>query len=263
MITAMIVDDENLVRMGLRKTIPWSDLGIDIVAEAEDGERGLEAALHHRPDLIITDIKMPFMDGVEFMRRVRENGLDAQFIVLSGYSDFEYAKGAIRYGAMDYIVKPVENGKLVEALNRIRDRLLYQKTVTRIGKEKLIADLIAVLRKIRVQKTKVTSKTVEQALDWIHEHYAEEISISSLALRLHISPSYLMHIFKENMHEPIGDYVTAYRMEQAKAFLSLGTYKIYEVSDRVGYSDSRYFGQLFKKHTGLTPREFLKSEMYK
>lgn len=262
MITAIIVDDEFLVRLGLQRTIPWEQLGIKLIGEAEDGEAGLALALDRMPDLIITDIKMPFMDGIELMKQIKERRLPAHFLVLSGYGDFEYAKSAIRYGAAEYILKPVENDKFVEALNRVCEHIAQAKTLARIGKEKLIADLLAALKKVRASKTKPSSRAVEQALEWIREHYAEDLTINSIAAALHISASHLMHLFKENLHTTLIDYLTAYRMERAQSLLCEGSYKIYEVSEKVGYSDSRYFGQLFKKHTGLTPREYIKSKLY-
>ncbi|UVI29749.1 response regulator transcription factor [Paenibacillus spongiae] len=262
MIKALIVDDEYLVRLGLRKTIAWERLGIEIVGEAEDGQTGLEEALKHRPEIIITDIKMPFLDGIEMMKQVKDSRLDVSFIVLSGYGDFEYAKGAIRYGAAEYLLKPVENDKLEEVLERVVGRIAGERTVARLGKEKVYANLVAVLKTVRMRKTKSASPLIDQAVAYIHGHYAEELSIAAIAEQLHISPSYLMHLFKEDMHCTVVDYVTEYRIGQAKRFLKERTYKIYEVSAMVGYQDHRYFGQLFKKATGLTPREFVKSTLY-
>jgi two-component system response regulator YesN len=258
----MIVDDEYLVRLGLQRNIPWQELGIRVVGEAEDGESGLELIMELKPDLIITDIKMPFMDGIELMERARERRVSAQFIVLSGYGDFEYAKNAIRFGAAEYILKPVENAKFVEAVARVRDRIASDRTVARLCKEKLVADLVTVLKAVRTRRARPVSRTIDQAVQWIEEHYAEDLTVQSIALALHISPSYLMHMFKESMQTTILDYLTAYRMERAKRLLLERDYKVYEVSEKVGYGDSRYFGQLFKKHTGLTPREYIKSEMY-
>jgi two-component system, response regulator YesN len=262
MIKSLIVDDEYLVRIGLRQTIPWSSLGIEVVAEAEDGQSGLELALEHRPDIIITDIKMPFMDGIEFMRRVRESGLDANFIVLSGYGDFEYAKGAIRYGAVEYLLKPVENEKIVDALQQSIQRLRRDQTVLDLGRRKLLSDLVGLLKAIRNKKTKATVRLVEEAVAFLQCHFADNLTVNDIAVHLQISPYYLMHLFKEDLHVTLIDYLTSYRIEQAKRFLNTKNYKIYEVSQLVGYTDPRYFGQLFRKHTGMTPREYIKSSIY-
>ncbi|MFD0714358.1 response regulator [Paenibacillus sp. GCM10027626] len=262
MIKALIVDDEYLVRLGLRKTIAWEQLGIEIVGEAEDGLTGYEEAMKCKPELIITDIKMPFMDGIELMKKVKDSKLEASFIVLSGYGDFEYAKGAIRYGAVEYLLKPIENVQLEEVLHRVVERIAGERTVVRLGKEKVLEDLVTTLKKVRMQKSKPSSKLIDDALAYIHNYYAEELSIASIADHLHISASYLMHLFKEAMQCTVIDYVTEYRMSEAKKLLKTRNYKIYEVSTLVGYQDHRYFGQLFKKATGLTPREFVKSTLY-
>jgi two-component system response regulator YesN len=262
MIKALIVDDEYLVRLGLKTTIPWTDLGIEIVGDAGDGETGLEMTLEHRPDLIITDVKMPFLNGIEFMKRVSESRLSASFIVLSGYGDFDYAKSAIHYGAVEYILKPIENEKLIEVLRRVKSRIVEERTLARLGQVKVVGDLLTVLKQIRIKKTKLTSKLTEEAIHYIQSNYAEDLSVASIAGSLHISASYLMHVFKEETQQTIVDYVTEYRMEQAKALLKVRKYKIYEISEMVGYRDPRYFGQLFKKWTGMTPKDHIKSKLY-
>ncbi|KIL38637.1 hypothetical protein SD70_25030 [Gordoniibacillus kamchatkensis] len=258
----MIVDDEYLVRLGLRTTIDWPRYGFELVGEADDGETGLEMAVKLRPDIIVTDMSMPFLDGLGFMEQLRSRRIDSKIIVLSGYDDFQYAKGAIKYGVSDYIVKPVENVKLVAAAVKLAEEIRQERLSESLGKTKLIEDLVAVLKKIRNRKSAGVTKTVAAAIRYIESHYGEELSVSRIADSLFISPSYLMHIFKENTGQTVNDYITAYRMEKAKQLLSTQNYKIYEVCERVGISDPRYFSQLFKRHTKLTPKEYMISRYY-
>jgi len=262
MVKILIVDDEYLVRHGLRETIPWAELGIQIVGEAENGKKGWEAALQYQPDIILTDIKMPVMDGIEMMRMIRDSGMKPSFIVLSGYGEFDYAKGALRYGAVEYILKPVENEDLLTTIIQVREQISREQIISRIGKEKLIDDLLVLLKAIRTKKTRLSSQIVADALAYIHEHYAEDIAIEDLARHLMISPFYLMRLFKGNMNTTLIDYLIEYRIEQAKSLLKERKYKIYEVGHKVGYSDSRYFGKLFKRATGLTPLEYMKNVFY-
>lgn len=112
----MIIDDEYFVRMGIRETIDWAVHGVEIVGEADNGTQGLELACRLKPDIIITDIRMPGMNGLDFMRCCREKGLHSRIIVLSAHEEFNYAKTALQQGASDYLLKPVLNEQLIEAV---------------------------------------------------------------------------------------------------------------------------------------------------
>jgi len=114
----MIIDDEPLVRQGLQKLIPWEVHGVSICAEASNGEEGLSILLAQKPDLVILDIRMPGLDGVEVAQQARGAGYDGKFIVLSGYADFSYAQHAIAFGASEFLLKPVSKNALLNAVQR-------------------------------------------------------------------------------------------------------------------------------------------------
>ncbi|MGE5599092.1 MAG: response regulator, partial [Bacteroidota bacterium] len=126
-LSLMIVDDEFLVRIGIRETIPWGEHGFFIAGEAENGEEGLELAKRIQPDIIITDIRMPNMDGLEFMSRLKEEGIDAKVIVLSGYDEFDYAREALKYGALAYLLKPIENHQLLETVRNAGQTIIKER----------------------------------------------------------------------------------------------------------------------------------------
>ncbi len=260
--TVLVVDDEYLVRYGLRTTIDWERHGLELVGEAEDGEAGLELAVKHRPDIIVTDMSMPFLDGIGLMEQVRARGIGSKIIVLSGYDDFQYAKGAITHGASDYMLKPVENDHFISVVSRLADSIRRERLSEKIVRQKLLGDLAALLRQLRNRKTAGNVKVVDQAIRYIQAHYAEDLTVKRIADRLYVSPSYLMHAFKESTSETVNDYITSCRIGKAKELLRTGRYRTYEVCERVGIRDPRYFSQLFKKHTGLTPRDFVKSSFY-
>ena len=119
MLTVLIVDDEIMARRGVAQGVDWERLGCRVAGEAANGEEGVALAEKLRPGLIITDIRMPRMDGVEMMNTLRARGCDAHVIVLTAYSDFPYVRGALKFGADDYLLKPFRNRELENAVQAI------------------------------------------------------------------------------------------------------------------------------------------------
>lgn len=256
--SVLIVDDEYLVRLGLRTTIEWAKHGYILAGEAENGEEGLELALKLRPDIIVTDVSMPFMDGIEFMEQLRLQGMESKIIVLSGHDDFQYAKGAITYGASEYILKPIENSSFIAVVNEVAESIRKERLSEQLGKKKLVADLAVILKEVRNRKSASTPKIVEEAKRFIQQRFAEELTVSRIAEELFISPSYLMHNFKQHTGMTVNDFITECRINKAKQLLVTQNYKIYEVCEQIGIGDTRYFSQLFKRYTNHTPREYAK-----
>ena len=145
----MIVDDEPIIRKGLKKIINWEEYGFNIVCEARDGEEALELLKEHSIDFIISDIKMHKITGIELLRAIRENGLDTLVVLLSGYDEFSYAQEGIRLGAFDYILKPLDSQKLKNILINVYKKLAmkekkdHEYNVNKIiSGEKILYDLL-------------------------------------------------------------------------------------------------------------------------
>ena len=146
----MVVDDEYYVRLGIRETIDWGSYGVELVCEAEDGRKGFELALRFLPDIIITDIKMPGIDGLEFVEKCREAGIQSQFIVLSAHEEFSYAKTALKYGASDYLIKPIHNDQMIEAVIKAGKKAIQQNE-TRSYYKKLESGISMVKEKALIE----------------------------------------------------------------------------------------------------------------
>ena len=122
MLKVLIVDDEPLVRRGIVLGVDWSARGCVVVGEAANGEEGLAAVERYKPNLIITDVRMPRMDGIEMMNRLRSAGCRAHVIVLTAHSDFSYARSALQFGADDYLLKPFRDQELMAAIDKVRQK---------------------------------------------------------------------------------------------------------------------------------------------
>ena len=128
MLKVFLVEDETVIREGLRDRIPWEQYGYRFVGEAADGEVALPLIRKTRPDVLITDIKMPFMDGLTLCKLVKKELPDIKIVILSGYDDFNYAKQAINIGVEDYLLKPITKNAFIERLEEIHNRYEHEKT---------------------------------------------------------------------------------------------------------------------------------------
>lgn len=123
MMKVLVVEDEEMIRKGIVLAVDWAALDCVVVGEASNGEEGLQAAERYAPTLIITDLKMPKMDGIEMLRRLREAGNNAFVIILTAYDSFAYAQSALRLGAVDFLLKPFHDGELEQAVQALRRRM--------------------------------------------------------------------------------------------------------------------------------------------
>ena len=245
----VVVEDETMARKGIILTIDWSALDCVIVGEAANGEEGAELVKRLSPDLVVTDVKMPRMDGVEMITKLRAEGCQARFIILTAYSDFKYAQSAVKLGVSDYLLKPLKDGDLEQAVTRIIAQLEERDQIRQKEEEET-----PVFRFNAGRKAK--NKYVEQAIKYICEHYKEDINISTVAEQLQISEGYLSRVFKKETDYTFTTYLSHYRMKVAMELLKEGKLKVYEVADSVGYSDTAYFSAQFKKVVGIAPSEY-------
>lgn len=246
MLKVLVVEDEEMIRKGIVLAVDWAALDCMVVGEAANGEEGLAAAQRLEPSLIITDLKMPKMDGLEMIRQLREKGNNAYVIILTAYDSFSYAQTAIRLGAVDFLLKPFHDGELEQAVVALRQRMEEKK---KVSTETWAPDTGL--------KKGDKSKYVLQAMDYIGEHYANpNISVGEIAENLGISEGHLSHLFKKETDDTLLHYLTRYRIHKAMELLKDCRLRVYEVAEQVGYRDITYFSATFKKVVGVSPSEY-------
>lgn len=259
MLKVLIVEDEGIIRKGLEVAIDWLALGCVVVGTAQNAKEGLGLIEEKEPDVVLTDICMPQMTGLEMI----EEGLKTHFfysIVLTGYTEFEYAQQALRMGVSDYLLKPVDEDELKKVLEKIRKQIQKNKeykNIEEVSQHKVYtAD-----NEWRIFETaeKSVDIYVKRTYDMIKKHYTEKLSINNVAEELNVSPSFLSRRLKANLHATFVDVLNQYRVKQAIRLLNKGTMRVYEISDYLGFSEYKYFSSVFKKYTGATPTEFVKN----
>jgi two-component system response regulator YesN len=258
MIRIVIVEDEALVKKGLRLTTDWQGFGCEVVGEASNGFEGIEVITRLKPDIVITDIRMPGLDGLQMIEALTGRA-DAEYIIISGYSEFEYARQAVRFGVKDYLIKPINDDELADAIQKACGAVRNKKKLIRIesGMEG-IADSKVMLFKEYFSEGARTGRSyyVEKMIKYISDNYQKNINVRDVAESLSMSESHISRLFKSEVGHTFVDYLTYYRIKKAIGYLKDPDVKIYEIAEKIGYRDQRYFSVIFKKLVGVTPTEF-------
>jgi len=237
--TAVIIDDEPLARELLTSYVEWADLSIQVIDTCEDGLQALARIRELLPDIVLTDLIMPGLDGIALIEKLREEELDCEVIIVSVSSDFAHAQRAVQLGAFDYLLKPIGAETL---------RACLAKCVRKLDKARHAA------RMQTLPVVKHYSIYTQRALRHIHAHYRDPIQLSTVAEAVGVSRSHLSKVFKEDTGSAFNEYLIAYRMNAAHALIREGKYKVYEVATMVGYTDVVHFSKMFKKMFGIAPK---------
>ena len=269
MIPVMIVDDEKLTIEDLSTLVDWQACGYEIVAKTFNGKRGIRMFEEFHPQLILTDIRMPFMDGIRMCEEIRKKDPEVQIVLLTAYEEFEYAKAAIRLGVTDYLIKSeITEENFTVFLQEMRTRILRRRR-----EKEFLGDSVAVsyisageqedLSAADLQGTSSErfSRPVESAVSYIRRHYANpDLSMDEIAEHVRLSSGYLSANFKKEVGITVKNYITDVRIDAAKKMMDAGNYRIYEISQAVGYRSSQYFSQAFQKKTGIFPKDYRRGE---
>ncbi len=357
MYTVLLVDDSEVALLEWKRMKRWGEsCGFTVYAEARDGYQALKRLEEHPVDLVITDIRMPKVDGIELLQKVMERKLAKLVVFASDYCDFSYARQGIVLGAFDYIVKPVTEEDLARLLKRVAAELaeinenrqylkqleeeleraaflhyseyefqqlaaailagdpttgttarkviaaladsleppkivlIVQKglgeIIDRVAHElpwlerfadlnrlrrfdcgndqnvvamaeqfgSLTADLAATVKRLSFGER---SGIVAQVSDYVLEHIDRAITLQSLSEALFLHRSHVSEVFREKTGQRVSQYITLVKLERAKKLFSDGALLTYQVAEQLGYKDVEYFSRLFKKHTGVTPSQYL------
>ena len=235
----MVADDESYMLEAMEKLIDWKRLECQLIYKAENGQELLEQIKKEAPDIVITDIKMPLMSGIQVAQYVYEHMLPVKVIILSAYTDFEYAQEAIQYDVCGYIVKT----SVIEMLPGMIKKAIRKLSVPMEGEKESVEyhmdDIFG-----RLQK-------------YIEEHYMDKLTLQQIAQDIHANGSYLSRLYKMKTGQNLFDIINKKRLEKAKEYIRQGN-KIYEIAQKVGFDDVSYFSRVFRKYEGCSPREYEK-----
>ena len=244
MYRVVLVDDERLIVRGLSSVVPWAELGCEVAGTAYDGQGGLELIRSLKPDIVLTDIRMPNMDGLTMLAALRSEFPRIQTSVLTAYRDFDYARQALTLGVCRYLLKPSNLEELKEAVRT------------------MVARLDAVLPEPKGEPEEETVRAagnhlVRAALAYMKEHCSEQhLSLGEVADHVYVSQWHLSKLLNRETGQSFFDLLGSLRIGRAKELLADPSMRILDVAEATGFSDVAHFSRSFKRIAGCTPGEY-------
>ena len=239
MIDIVICDDEVILRNGLKSWVEKSGLPLKVSGTAGNGPQALELIAKQKPFIALMDVNMPGMAGLDVIEEIQNRGIGTRFIIISGHDEFQYARRACHLGVVDYLLKPIDRGELVE---------LLKKVLEQIRKEQLT-------QKVFVEKEDTTK---EKILGYIQDHFTEQqFSLRQLAEEFHLSQSYVTRLIKQETGSSFSELLTRMRIDRAVSLLVQSPdMKLVEIAERTGFSSQHYFSRVFKEKIGFSPADY-------
>lgn len=247
MLDIIVVEDEAPIRDWIAYTISNISNEFNVLASASNGKEAYELALNLKPKVIISDIKMPIMGGIELTKKIKEVFPDIYVILLTNYAEFSYAKEAISCGVYEYIVKSdIRPKELKEILDKVNESVkeLEKNKISRLQKESTLSE-----------SKDGYSKTIKKSIDYIHKNYKQHISLQDISNYVFLSHEYFSRLFKEEVGENFSSYLTNYRMKKAESLIKNTDMKISQIAIEVGYTNASYFSRSYKKFKGISPED--------
>jgi len=246
MIGFVVAEDEALLRQNLIKKILAADPALRCFGAASDGEDALALVNKTIPQILVTDIRMPVMNGLELIEKSLQFNPSLGVVIVSGFDDFPYAQRAIRLGVSDFLLKPVQTEELVVALRRLIHQIDAEASKAEqefgLGDHRLLESL---------------AEYADAMEAWLRAHLSEEVHLGEVCARLKLKPSYAVKIYKKCKGVTPMRHLTVLRVRHASHLLvNSPTLQIKQVAHLVGFDDPLYFSRVFNQETGHTPSEW-------
>lgn len=242
-VTIVVAEDEPFIRRSIVRKIRAVGGPFQVIGQAADAEEADRMVRELRPDVLVTDIRMPPGDGLGVARELAGRFPTLQIIVVTGYDEFEYARDALRFGVRDYLVKPVDVAQMGAALARAAEQLEYEHA--------------QVEGRLRQDPAHDGEATCRAAVTYIGEHYRERLSVAAVAAALGYSPDHLTRLFVRHRSIHPRRYIAELRIREAVRLLRAHPeILVAQVGSLVGYSDPAHFSRVFKRLTGESPQSF-------
>ncbi|MDD2429412.1 MAG: response regulator [Eubacteriales bacterium] len=242
MYRVVLVDDEQFILNGLINVFPWGDYDCQIIGTAGDGQQGLELVRREQPDILLTDIQMPGIDGLKMAAALKSEYPAMQIAVLTAFRDFDYARRALHIGVSRYLLKPSNMEDLHEAF-------AFMTLQKNAEQETAPGDTAAVC-------DEAGGFVLNAAIRYIEENYADKLTLSQVADSVYISQWHLSKLINGRLNKTFYDVINDIRVERAKTLLTDPAMSVSEIAIMVGYCDVSHFSHVFKRLMHVTPAAY-------
>jgi two-component system response regulator YesN len=254
MLNLMIVDDEPIILKGLINIIEKGSIPCSEIVCAYDGIDALEKMQDFKPDLIITDIQMPEMNGLELIKEAQNRELCKRFILLTGFDHTEYLRKAIRCKVIDYLLKPINKIELYDVLANVSIEVLDTSSAHYAPWGNVAEQDKALLQ---IENSNQISRNVKKIIHYIQQNYTLDLSLDQIAEHVFLHPNYISSLFKKETGITFIHYLHLYRIQKAKQLMTkYQEMSFHQISEKVGYENVRHFFNIFKKYCGVTPGDY-------
>ena len=257
----LLADDEQIERMALAKRLHKHFGDSLVIWQAADGNEAVRLCFKERCQIVIMDISMPELNGVEAAEQIRRLDEDCEIIFLTAYDEFSYAKRAIAIHALDYLLKPCEEEELTavmeEAVGRIQKREQFEKLhMEQEMPEETGAEMPEPDLEEEPDEPDRLGQAAEKIRRYIRKNYMKDISMQDAARMMNYSDAYFCKLFKQCFDQNLTAYLARFRINEARRLLQDKNASVREVSMLVGYYDANYFAKVFKRIAGMNPSEY-------
>ncbi|MBP1755859.1 MAG: two component AraC family transcriptional regulator [Firmicutes bacterium] len=246
MYKVVIIDDEPIIVEGISRMIKWDQYACKIVATANDGIEGAQIIRSFQPDIIITDISMPDMDGLTMIAGLKSEFPDMEVSILTGYRKFEYAQRAIRLGVTRFLLKPSNMEELIEAITAMTENLKSKGFRNEEVKEEETEHL----------DNEASNFIVNNAMKYIEQNYLHKITLSEVAEKAYVSQWHLSKLLNRHLGQNFSEILNSVRIKEAQRLLCDPSLRIGDIAERVGFIDMAHFSRVFKKNVGVSANEY-------
>lgn len=245
MFKVFLVDDEELILRQIVGSVPWMDNGFEVIGTETNPEKAVERVLNLKPDVVFSDLKMPCLDGHAFIKTVKENGLDTEFVMLSAYGTFEDARIFFQNEGFDYLLKPLQIQEV---------QLVLEKLAT-------------ILSEKHPQQLDAFDETVNPAfiklVEYVRTNFSEKFTLEQLGNKFGFSAGYICSLFAKYFNTTLTCFITKVRMECAVDLMKKNKYALKKIANECGYKDYFYFNKVFKGYYGIAPSKYMEDHKYK
>lgn len=251
MYDVVIIDDEPIIVEGISRMVSWDKYSCQVSGTANDGMEGLDIIRKQKPQIVITDIAMPGLDGLNMLAGLKSEFPDLEISILTGYRDFDYAQRAIKLGVTRFLLKPSNMNEIEEAIEAMSSNLKSKNILPD-------ADTVKDAKEGKQEST-ASSFIVNNAMKYIENNYAHKLTLAEVAEKAYISQWHLSKLLNRHMGQNFSGILNNVRIKEAKKLLKDPSLRIGDIAEKVGFVDMAHFSRVFKKINGISANEYRNS----